>query len=220
MKLHIPLLAVAVFASAASFGPVVFRSWVLQHDIDGGGHTISNAVFEGDGSGLTGIGGGTQTPWSSDINAGRFNLTNFNLLSSSDNTGAGSEFSIFNYDTNNNLLSKIEMYAYADVSTIRLVSGAKDCVVIDPSQDLAEGQPFFFSSSTTVAGNSPIFSIQNNGTNKVIFNGSGALALAGTTNQIIFGATNTAPVSSVAAAKWISVQVSGFTNAYRIPLYE
>lgn len=44
--------------------------------------------------------------------------------------------------------------------------------------------------------------------------------LTGTTNQVIFGGTNTAPVSAVAPAKWISVQVSGLPNVYRLPLYE
>ncbi len=40
------------------------------------------------------------------------------------------------------------------------------------------------------------------------------------TNQVAFGATNTAPTVTTNVAKWISVQVSGFTNAYRLPLYE
>lgn len=46
------------------------------------------------------------------------------------------------------------------------------------------------------------------------------LYIAGTTNQIHFGATNTAPVSSAAPTKWISVQVSGESTVYRMPLYE
>lgn len=46
------------------------------------------------------------------------------------------------------------------------------------------------------------------------------IILAGTTNQIVFGSTNTAPSSSVAPTKWISVQVTGESAVYRIPLYQ
>ncbi len=49
---------------------------------------------------------------------------------------------------------------------------------------------------------------------------NGMITLSGTTNQIVFGATNTAPVSAVAPTKWISVQVSGESAIYRVPLYE
>ena len=41
-----------------------------------------------------------------------------------------------------------------------------------------------------------------------------------TTNQIIWGATNTAPANTSTPVAWISVQVSGRTNAYRMPLYQ
>lgn len=51
-------------------------------------------------------------------------------------------------------------------------------------------------------------------------NFGGVITLAGTTNQITFGATNTAPVSSAAPTKWISVQVAGESAVYRLPLYE
>lgn len=44
--------------------------------------------------------------------------------------------------------------------------------------------------------------------------------LTGSTNQVKFGGTNTAPVSAVAPTKWISVQVAGLTNQFRLPLYE
>ncbi len=49
---------------------------------------------------------------------------------------------------------------------------------------------------------------------------AGAFTLAGTTNQVTFGASNLPPASAVAPVKWISVQVTGETNAYRLPLYE
>jgi hypothetical protein len=44
--------------------------------------------------------------------------------------------------------------------------------------------------------------------------------LTGTTNQVTFGGTNSAPVNAGAPVRWISVQVTGFTNAYRLPLYQ
>lgn len=46
------------------------------------------------------------------------------------------------------------------------------------------------------------------------------LLIAGTTNEIIFGSTNTAPVTTATPSKWISVQVSGENTAYRLPLYQ
>lgn len=46
------------------------------------------------------------------------------------------------------------------------------------------------------------------------------LTILGTTNQIIFGATNIAPASAVAPTKWISVQITGESVVYRLPLYE
>jgi len=66
----------------------------------------------------------------------------------------------------------------------------------------------------------PLIIARNNGTTKFSVSTNGQMSLAGTTNQVTFGATNTAPSVTTNAAKWISVQVSGFTNAYRIPLYE
>jgi hypothetical protein len=41
-----------------------------------------------------------------------------------------------------------------------------------------------------------------------------------TTNQIVWGATNTAPANTSTPVAWISVQVSGRTNTYRMPLYQ
>ena len=44
--------------------------------------------------------------------------------------------------------------------------------------------------------------------------------IQGTTNQIVFGATNTAPVDAATPKKWISVQVQGEATVYRLPLYQ
>jgi len=49
---------------------------------------------------------------------------------------------------------------------------------------------------------------------------AGKLVLAGTTNQIVFGAVNSAPANTNTITQWISVQVSGMTNLFRLPLYE
>src|SRR5438045_8396922 len=58
------LAGIGLLCGAATFGPVVFRSWVLQHDLDGGGHTISNVAIDAtslllDGAAVGGGGGDT-----------------------------------------------------------------------------------------------------------------------------------------------------------------
>lgn len=56
---------------------------------------------------------------------------------------------------------------------------------------------------------------------KVTTNGSlASLSVTATTNQIVFGSTNTAPANTTNVAAWVSVQVSGNTNRYRLPLYK
>ena len=47
---------------------------------------------------------------------------------------------------------------------------------------------------------------------------AGAIQTGATTNQIVFGGTNTAPANTTNVATWISVQVSGDTNVYRLQL--
>lgn len=49
---------------------------------------------------------------------------------------------------------------------------------------------------------------------------SKTFTLLGTTNQVIFGATNLPPSSVVVPSKWISVQVSGEATVYLLPLYQ
>jgi hypothetical protein len=64
--------------------------------------------------------------------------------------------------------------------------------------------------------------------NQGIFTSDGAgnitwsinVVVAGTTNQIVFGATNLPPAVPVTVVKWVSVQVQGEAAAYRIPLYQ
>ena len=46
---------------------------------------------------------------------------------------------------------------------------------------------------------------------------AGAVTISGTTNQIVFGGTNAAPASTT-LIKWVSVQISGDTNIYRLGL--
>lgn len=45
----------------------------------------------------------------------------------------------------------------------------------------------------------------------------GGLIISGTTNQLVFSSTNSAPANTN-AVKWVSVQLVGDTNAYRLPL--
>lgn len=47
-----------------------------------------------------------------------------------------------------------------------------------------------------------------------------SVVIYGTTNQIVFGGTNAAPSTTTNAVVWVSVNVSGDTNQYRIPLYK
>lgn len=46
------------------------------------------------------------------------------------------------------------------------------------------------------------------------------VTVSGTTNQVSFGATNNAPANTANPAYWISVQVAGQTNQFRLPLYQ
>jgi len=69
----------------------------------------------------------------------------------------------------------------------------------------------------TPSANAPAI-VVHDGTNNVFrVAANGALVLACTTNQITFGATNSAPVSTN-SVKWISVAVVGDTNVYRLGL--
>jgi len=67
-------------------------------------------------------------------------------------------------------------------------------------------------------------SLQPHGTGRVVVFGSqettGSIYVDGTTNQVIFGGTNNPPVTTATPKVWISVQVSGQTNQWRIPLYQ
>lgn len=69
------------------------------------------------------------------------------------------------------------------------------------------------------------FAIGFNGATKfeVTSNGIATAAqyvVSGTTNQVVFGATNLPPSSTVAPTRWISVQVAGESTVYRLPLYQ
>jgi hypothetical protein len=46
------------------------------------------------------------------------------------------------------------------------------------------------------------------------------LTIQGITNSVTFGATNNPPAGTATPVRWISVQVSGLTNAFRLPLYQ
>lgn len=69
---------------------------------------------------------------------------------------------------------------------------------------------------------SPLFTVDSGGavTSADYISAGTYVNIVGTTNQVIFGATNTPPSSDVAPTKWISVQVTGDPGVYRLPLYE
>jgi 6-phosphogluconolactonase (cycloisomerase 2 family) len=61
----------------------------------------------------------------------------------------------------------------------------------------------------------------NNGTNTIYaVNQDGSVFSAATTNQLTFGATNSAPANGSNVVNWVSVRVVGDTNTYRLPLYK
>lgn len=58
------------------------------------------------------------------------------------------------------------------------------------------------------------------GAEAVTFTNQSTVVIAGTTNVVTFGGTSTAPADTNNIATWISVMVTGDTNAYRLPLYK
>ena len=65
----------------------------------------------------------------------------------------------------------------------------------------------------------PYLVVKNQSGTLLTIDSNGVLNGFATTNQIVFGATNSAPADSTNIAAWVSVQVSGNTNRYRLPLY-
>ncbi len=206
MRKHWPLLALVLFSLAAAFGPVAIRNRTLQFDLDGGGHTISNVTIEGAGG---------DTIWRTNGNtvtlSGIENLVEF----------------AFESGINLNIViqsqSGIGIGALANQPFIVLSQFNPDIqymTVLDGAQNNGD-LPYYFNTGTNVVSSSNILSaFANANTNKFAITGEGAITLSGTTNQVTFGGTNTAPADTTNVAKWISVQVSGFTNAYRIGLHE
>jgi len=71
------------------------------------------------------------------------------------------------------------------------------------------------------ANQSAPFITINDGTNTLFnVNNTGSISLSGTNGQIVFGSTNTAPVTTNVVVAWVAVSVKGDTNAYRLPLYK
>lgn len=86
---------------------------------------------------------------------------------------------------------------------------------------IADGSTPYLEDTSVAHSSGYLHETRNNGTNKFSVDWQGAITLAATTNQVIFGGTNTAPSGSITTpAKWISVQVQGEATVYRIPLYQ
>jgi hypothetical protein len=96
--------------------------------------------------------------------------------------------------------------------------GVRNFTALDPMQDNGDA-PYVFDTLGSVNG-TILSDFRVGSVSKAQISSDGQLTLAGTTNQVIFGGTNTPPVSTAAPTKWISVQVQGETAIYRIPLYE
>lgn len=132
--------------------------------------------------------------------------------------------SLIGFINGTNGFGPFTVYSYnsgVDTTALIISFDGRDGVLLDPFSD--DGlDPFMFGTSTNniISATGNLLSVSNGGTNKVVLTGSGQVILAGTTNQITFGSTNTAPQTPSTIVKWISVQVQGENNAYRIPLYK
>jgi len=113
---------------------------------------------------------------------------------------------------------ELHLQASADESRIDLIKSGTTRVIINPTA--ADGSPIASFDSSVLHTTGPQFSLSNSNAPIFTVDFSGAITLAGTTNQITFGGTNTPPVSAVAPTKWISVKVAGEGAVYRVPLYE
>ncbi len=58
------------------------------------------------------------------------------------------------------------------------------------------------------------------GQDQMVLGTNMVLSLSATTNHIVFGNTNSLPAVTNSIVKWVSVQIQGDTNAYRLPLYK
>jgi len=66
----------------------------------------------------------------------------------------------------------------------------------------------------------PFITINDGLTTIFDVNYQGAVAINATNAKVIFGSTNTAPVTTNVVVAWVAVSVKGDTNAYRLPLYK
>jgi len=66
----------------------------------------------------------------------------------------------------------------------------------------------------------PILTARSNSVTQFQLDGNGRVNIFLMTNQIVFGATNTAPSGTATPTKWLSVQIQGESVAYRIGLFQ
>jgi len=98
--------------------------------------------------------------------------------------------------------------------------GSSLFTLLDPAQDNGDA-PYVFDTISPATHGAVLADFRLGRASKITFGTNGNITLAGTTNQIIFGGTNTAPVGSATTpTKWISVRVQGESTVYRLPLYQ
>ncbi len=190
--------------------------------------TVSAGSLLLDGAAIT---GGGDTVWTNDANVGEINLVPTNNF----------PIHVINANNNAEIILKVlpgpeirlgigsagfDWYGFVDgpisKSALAISSevGYGAALLIDPDGDNGAVGFHFSTGASNTLGTNILARFQDNHVDAMTLSGNGRITLAGTTNQITFGGTNTAPVSAVAPAKWISVQVSGLPGAYRLPLYE
>jgi hypothetical protein len=191
-----------------------------------------SGTFFGDGSGLSNVTSGAASIWENDggvIKPSGTNSQSVSLYWPQEGDSTSNFFSVRSF--NGSAAVKLSSPTPGNDSTVNLITGpgneevyiqTETGVPMDlwPAQDDGANTIYLFDTITNRNNASgKLFAVANGGSSKFSVANSGTLALGATTNQVTFGGTNPPPASAT-VRKWISVQVAGETNAYRIPLSE
>lgn len=126
---------------------------------------------------------------------------------------------VFDSEANQNFVSIYDISVKGDKDNGQIIHSIQSGITNGATAEIDEAT-FPNSPSSTV------IQIITNGATVFKADGNGIVrarqyVVLGTTNQVVFGATNTPPAGSASTpSKWISVQVSGETVVYRLPLYQ
>jgi len=106
------------------------------------------------------------------------------------------------------------MYFFANLTFEQDIHMSTNSSITWPGFSLSEVDP----GGNTLLLDGGIQILQDAGISGLCF--ANQLETGATTNHVIFASTNSAPAgSSSTPIRWVSVQVNGDTNAYRLPLY-